>query len=211
MPVYNLLIADDHAHAREAIIEILLPYPHYRVVGEAANGLEAIELAEKLEPDVILMDIHMPECDGLEATRAIKSKLPQSKIIILTVSEDSTHLFEALKEGAQGYLLKNTRPTDWNSYIDAVLKDGTFSKDFILQTLKRLVNDEPALQEKPPLSTREIEVMRLAAAGLTNKEISAHLYITENTVKNHLKSVLKKLMLKNRVELTRLAYEKKWV
>ncbi|UOQ43806.1 response regulator transcription factor [Halobacillus salinarum] len=209
MTTYKVLIADDHEHAREAIRDILSASSSCEIIGEAVNGIEAVNLAEQLHPDLILMDIHMPECNGLQATRTIKQKLPESKIIILTVSEDSTHLFEALKEGAQGYLLKNTRPNEWDAYIEAVLDGRRISKAFIDDTLSKLMGSEP--KEKPPLSSREIEVMKLAASGATNKEISSQLHITENTVKNHLKSVLRKLNIKNRVELARVAYESKWL
>ncbi|GGF24527.1 DNA-binding response regulator [Halobacillus andaensis] len=208
MSSYKILIADDHADAREGIRTILSSSPQYEIVGEAVNGQQAIEQADRLHPDLILMDIHMPGMDGLEATKRIKQANPATKIIILTVSEESTHLFDALKEGAQGYLLKSVRPTEWGSYMEAVLKDGDLSRDLIEQTLTKLTN-KPS--EKPPLSEREFEVMSLAAMGATNKEISKQLFITENTVKNHLKSVLRKLNIKNRVELARLAYEKHWL
>ncbi|MFC7322878.1 response regulator [Halobacillus campisalis] len=208
MNPYKILVADDHEDAREAIRSLLSPFNHYEIVGEAANGQQAIDLTAQLHPDVILMDIHMPYINGFEATRHIKKHFPEVKIIILTVSEESTHLFTALKEGAQGYLLKSVRPSDWNSYIDAVIKDGEFSEELIEQTLSKLTQKETS---KPPLSTRESEVMKLAASGATNKEISEQLFITENTVKNHLKSVLRKLHIKNRVELARMAYEKHWL
>ncbi|MFD1020739.1 response regulator [Thalassobacillus hwangdonensis] len=209
--VYKVLIADDHADAREAIREILSTFDTYEIIGEALDGKEAIIMAESLEPDLILMDINMPRMDGLKSTREIKAAFPSIKIIILTVSDDSVHLFEALKEGAQGYLLKNVTPIDWKSYMDAVMEETkSFSKGLVDQTLSTLLGNT-AGATRPPLTSREEEVMKLAASGATNKQISTHLHISEYTVKNHLKNIHRKLHVKSRVELTRLAYENRWI
>ncbi|KGX90555.1 chemotaxis protein CheY [Pontibacillus halophilus JSM 076056 = DSM 19796] len=206
----RVLIADDHVHAREAIREILSAYGTYDIVSEASNGEEAVAATIALQPELVLMDINMPSVDGFEATRQIKRQSPETKIIMLTVSEDSTHLFQALKEGAQGYLLKNIGLTEWDRYIQAVLDDDTpFSKQLIQETLQSLVSSK---ETKPnPLSTREQQVLELVVAGASNRVISEQLYISEHTVKNHIKSLLRKLNVHNRVELVRVAYKNGWI
>ncbi|MFG6117073.1 response regulator [Halobacillus sp. MO56] len=209
--MYHVVIADDHEDAREGIREILSTLHNYQIAGEAVDGEEAVKMATELQPDLILMDIQMPKLDGLQATKAIKDQWPHIKIIILTVSDDSMHLFEALREGAQGYLLKNVKPTDWGSYINAVMNEtDSLSKTLVNETLQTLVENKQTTN-RPPLTDREIEIMTLAVAGAKNKEISRQLHISENTVKNHLKSMLRKLGIKNRVELTRMAYENGWI
>lgn len=210
---FRILIADDHAHAREGMREIVSGHADFEVVGEAKNGREAIELTAELMPDLILMDINMPELDGLEATRIIKNKYPYVKIVIVTVSDEVTDLFEALKRGAQGYLLKNLHPSTWYDYLRAFADDEVpMSKTLALKILQEFNTDQPAEDdEMHPLSAREQEVLQLVAKGFANKDISAALNISEYTVKNHLKNIMQKLHLGNRVQLTRYAYEKGWI
>lgn len=207
---FRILIADDHAHAREGIRAIVEDHGHFEVVGEAENGWDAVRMAEELEPDLILMDINMPELDGLEATRIIKSKFPAIKIIIITVSDEVTDLFEALKKGAQGYLLKNLHPSTWHEYLQAIVDDEVpLSKDLAMKILQEFNKDKThsPSHSSSPLSNREHEVLHWVAKGCLNKEIAQILNISENTVKNHLKSIMQKLHLQNRVQLTRYAYE----
>ncbi|WP_025028934.1 response regulator [Caldalkalibacillus mannanilyticus] len=206
----RILVADDHAHAREAVREILKPYPSLDIIAEAKNGLETLLLVEEHQPDLILMDINMPELDGLEATKRIKSRYPAIKIIIMTVSDEAINLFEALKNGAQGYLLKNLHPASWYEYIQAVARDeAPMSKEIAGQILRELSPKQKAAAptKETPLSFREQEILELVAKGQTNREISEQLHISENTVKNHLKNILQKLHLENRVQLARYAYE----
>ncbi|GAA0370055.1 response regulator [Caldalkalibacillus horti] len=210
---FRILIADDSLHAREGIREIIEEHHDFEIVGEAKNGLEAIQLTEQLMPDLILMDINMPKLDGFEATRVIKNKFPYVKVVIITVSDEVTDLFEALKRGAQGYLLKNLHPSTWYDYLYAFAQDEVpMSKDLALKILQEFnVVEKQAPKKQSPLSQREQEVLQLVAEGSTNKEISTKLSISENTVKNHLKNIMQKLHLENRVQLTRYAYEQGWM
>ncbi len=209
---FRILIVDDHEHAREAIREILSSYQNFLVVGEATNGKEAIKMTEQLMPDLILMDINMPVMDGLEATKMIKVNYPYVKVVIITVSDEVTNLFEALKKGAQGYLIKNIDPSTWYDYLQAVADDEVpMNEDIALKILQEFTNQKEKQSQHNPLSSREQEVLHLVARGNTNKQISATLCISEYTVKNHLKNILQKLHLENRVQLTRYAYEQGWI
>lgn len=211
MQPIRVLIADDHQHAREGIREILESDPFFEIVAEAWNGSEALEYTAKFMPDLILMDINMPDMSGLEATRRIKNDYPYVKIIMVTISDDITDLFEAIKKGAQGYLLKNLDPDAWLEYLRAVaLDEAPLSKELAVQLLREF---SPKLPEPAhsPLTAREQEILEQVAKGKTNREISEDLIISENTVKNHLKNIMQKLHLDNRVQLTRYAYDQGWV
>ncbi|MBS3681096.1 response regulator transcription factor [Ornithinibacillus massiliensis] len=209
MQPFRILIVDDHAHAREGIREILEEFDDFLIIGEAKNGKEAIQLTEELIPDIILMDIKMPMMNGLEATKIIKSKFPFVKIVMITVSDDITDLFDALKKGAQGYLLKNIQSDTWIEHLRAfALDEVPMSKEIALQILKEFPHKKAIEEENIPLSNRELEVLQLVAKGLSNKEISNTLFISEHTVKSHLKNILSKLHLDNRVQLTSYAFQK---
>lgn len=209
MQPFRILLVDDHAHAREAIREILEEYEDFIIVGEGKNGEEALKQTEELMPDIILMDIQMPVMDGLEATKRIKLKFPYVKIVMITVSDDITDLFDALKKGAQGYLVKNLQSDSWCESLRAFAIDEVpMSKEIAFQILKEFPQNKSRSKEKIPLSTREIEVLQLVAKGLSNREISEALFISEHTVKTHLKNILSKLHLDNRVQLTSYAFQK---
>jgi len=199
----RVLLADDHPLFRKGIASLLSAEPGFEVLGEAPNGRVALEKARELMPDVILMDISMPEMNGLEATRRIKEEIPYVRIVILTVSDEDQNVFEAIKSGAQGYLLKKIEPqTLFNTLRRAVEGEAPVSgimatkllAEFSRQT--RRASQPPA----PALSEREKEVLTHIAQGKTNKDIAASLSIAENTVKNHLKNILEKLHLENRVQ-----------
>ncbi|BFJ00816.1 MULTISPECIES: response regulator [Priestia] len=208
MQPFRILIVDDHAHAREGIRDILEEYEDFTIVGEGTNGQEAIELTEKLMPDIVLMDIGMPVMDGLEATKQIKLQFPYVKIVVITVSDDITDLFDALKKGAQGYLLKNLRSEVWYDYLRAfALDEVPMSKEIAFQILKEFPQETSITKPDIPLSARELEVLQLVAKGLSNRDISAQLFISEHTVKSHLKNILSKLHLENRVQLTSYAFQ----
>ncbi|WP_373229992.1 response regulator [Cohnella sp.] len=204
----RVLIVDDHHHAREGIRETLSVDPLFEIVGEGHNGLEAIQLTEQSMPDLILMDINMKKMDGLEATKEIKSRFPYVKIVMVTVSDDIAHLFEALKKGAQGYLLKNLNPEAWHEYLKAVAFDeAPLSREFAQRILQEFSQKEKPEAVSNPLTAREQEILSWVAKGASNREIASKLDISEHTVKNHLKNILQKLHLVNRVQLARYAYE----
>lgn len=159
-------------------------------------------------PDLILMDIQMQGMGGLEATRIIKLQYPYVKIVMITVSDDITHLFEALKQGTQGYLLKNLSPSTWLEYLHAIMRDDApLSRELAFQILKEFPISV-ASEDHIPLTIREREILNWVASGMTNKEIATQLGISDQTVKNHLKNILQKLHLENRVQLTRYALDK---
>ncbi|MEK4436262.1 response regulator transcription factor [Paenibacillus sp. FSL K6-2862] len=203
----RVLIVDDHEHAREAIDVILSMDECFEVIGVVTNGQEAVDFMEKWLPDLILMDIQMPVMDGLEATSRIKLMFPYVKIVMITVSDDMLHLLEALKRGAQGYLLKNLEPSTWLEYLHSIInEEAPLSRDVAYQILKE-VNVSERRQTEDRLTTRELDILYGVAAGWTNKEIASQYDISEYTVKNHMKNILQKLQLQNRVQLTRYALE----
>lgn len=205
----RVLLADDHALFRAGLTNLLNAWG-VQIIGQAANGNEAIARARELHPDLVLMDINMPGLNGLEATRAIKAEFPDIKVIILTVSDDQEDLFEAIKSGAEGYLLKNLREEEFADLVnriargEPVMSSGLAKK--LLQEFARLKQQEkPVVEAKAEieagLSVREQEVLELVARGDTNKEVAATLYISENTVNFHMKNILSKLHLKNRTQV----------
>lgn len=204
---FKILIVDDHLLSRKGISSILSANPMFEVIGEATNGTEALELAKQLMPDMILMDIRMPDCNGLEATRLIKAAIPHVKIIILSVSDDVQDFFEAIKLGAQGYLLKNMEPEYWLDYIVSVAEgEAPISRVLAGKILQEFSIQKPAAPDNK-LSEREKEVLQLISQGLGNKEIGEKLFISESTVKNHLRNILDKLHLQNRMQLIAFAYK----
>jgi DNA-binding NarL/FixJ family response regulator len=203
------MLVDDHKHAREGMRTILRMDPAFEIVAEATSGQEAIAFTDVCMPDMILMDIHMPTMDGLDATKAIKEKYPYIKIVMVTVSDDIAHLFEALKKGAQGYLLKNLHPEEWHHYLKAIaLDEAPLSRGLAMRILQEFSHKQQPISEPSPLTGREKEILRLVAQGLPNREIAQQLDISEHTVKNHLKNILHKLHLENRVQLARYAFER---
>lgn len=205
MDAMKVLLVDDHTLFRSGIASLLSQQDDFEVVGEAANGFEAVELSKQLMPDIILMDINMPECDGLEATRLIKQELPYAKIVILTVSEEDQTLFEAIKAGAQGYLLKKIEVEELLELLRGVSRgEAPISKATATKILGEFARDReqpaPIKNLGETLTPREKEVLEHLTRGLTNKELANALYISENTVKNHLRNILEKLHLSNRVQ-----------
>ncbi|SFB06838.1 DNA-binding response regulator, NarL/FixJ family, contains REC and HTH domains [Bacillus sp. cl95] len=207
MSPFRILIADDHPHAREAIMTMLEDDEDFTVVGQATNGEEAVRLCDSLLPDIVLIDIEMPVLNGLEATKLIKGKYPLIKVIILSVSDDVGDLFTAIQYGAQGYLLKNMDPDDWIQYLRSIV-DGsdTATRDMASKLLYQFrERDIQDVASTNLLTPRESEILLLVSDGLTNKQIAERLFIAENTVKNHIKNLLEKLNLENRVQLASYA------
>ncbi|MFC3771725.1 response regulator [Paenibacillus sp. GCM10012303] len=206
------MIIDDSEIAREGIRMILESDPAFEVVTEGSSGEEALALSEVWMPDMILMDIQMPGMGGLEATKRLKEKYPYVKVVMVTVSDDIAHLFDALKKGAQGYLLKNLKPDAWHEYLKAIaIDEAPMTRELAFRILKELSPMSANKAQASPLTNREREILGLVAKGLSNKDISSKLDISEHTVKNHLKNILHKLHMENRVQLARYAYEQGWM
>ncbi len=193
----RVLIADDHPVVRAGLVAILRADPNIKVVGEAKDGLEAISKSLELKPDVILMDIFMPGCTGLEVMAAIKDNLPGTKVLILTVSDQEDTVFQALRLGAQGYLLKSA---SINDVVDGVKRTAAGESMLSPGIVSRLLAEFRNNSNEPRLSAREIEVLKLLSEGLTNTEIGRRLFIGESTVRTYYRRLLDKLHLKNRVE-----------
>lgn len=206
MNAIRVLIADDHTLFRQGLSSLLQQQKGLQVVGEAVDGWEALAKARELQPHLVLLDVAMPRCNGLEATRLIKRELPDVNVIILTVSEKDEDLFAAVKAGAKGYLLKNAEFEELVRAIEAVAGGAAVVSPSMAV---KLLNEFAAVAAKDSLRTRaegtalterETEVLQLLAKGATNKEIANTLVIAENTVKTHLRNILDKLHLHNRIQ-----------
>lgn len=201
----RILLVDDHVLFRKGLVSLLTSHPDMKVVGEAGDGLEAVTRAQETEPEVILMDIHMPNCDGLEAVRLIKGLMPAVQIIMLTVSDDDEDLFAAIQNGAKGYLLKNLEPSQLFDMLRRVRAgEAPISGAMAAKILQEFQQSEQSSKPQPELTdtltAREIAVLEEIVKGATNKEIAETLHITENTVKIHLRNILEKLHVQNRVQ-----------
>lgn len=199
----KVLIADDHKLFRQGLIGLMRTREDLvDVLGEAATGIEAIELAEKLHPDVILMDIYMPEMDGLQAAKEIRARFPNIAIVMLTSSERDGHLYEAVQLGVSGYLLKSLDATELFDLLTGVVRGETAMTRALASKLLKAVANRLADDAKGEevLTERELFVLRLVASGATNLEIAEKLSISINTVKSHLKNILGKLQLENRTQ-----------
>ena len=212
----RILIADDHTLFRDGLRSLLQVEGH-EVVGEARNGREAIELTEKLKPDMVLMDVSMPELDGISATRHLTNDMPDVKVVILTASEDDAKLFDAIKAGAQGYLLKNLEADDFFAFLErAAMGEPALTPNLarkLLQEFAKPVEATTAAAEDPDaLTGREREVLELMVEGITsNRKLAKRLGVSENTVKFHVRNILDKLRLHNRAQVVGYALRKKIV
>lgn len=199
----RILIADDHAIVRRGLRTLISSEPGMEVVGEAADGLEAVQMALALKPDVILMDMVMPRQGGLEAILAIKQQDAGARILVLTSFAEDEQIFPAIKAGALGYLLKDASPDDLLQAIHNVHRGEPSLHPTIalklMQELKRPAGLPPA---QDPLTEREMEVLKLVARGMTNQEIAASMVVSERTVANHVANILSKLHLANRTQAT---------
>jgi DNA-binding NarL/FixJ family response regulator len=194
----RVLIVDDHAVVRAGLAEILGEKPDIVIIGEASDGLEAVDQANELKPDIVLLDIYMPRASGLEAMLAIKEKMPHIKVLILTISEREDDLFRAIRYGADGYLLKSATTTE---VVEAVRTTASGESMLSPKMAARLISEFREQSETEfKLSEREKEVLQLVGAGLTNPQIAERLFIGESTVRTHLQRLLEKLHLKNRTE-----------
>ncbi len=207
----KVLLVDDHALVRKSLANLMAEEEGFQVVGSAGNALEALDLAREAQPDIILMDVNMPGCDGLHATRLIKKAIPEINIIMLTVSDDDENLFDAIKAGARGYLLKNIEPDELFDYLRRAYRgEAVFSGRIASRILDEFAKRDNAIQESSSgqeLTPREKEVLSLVAKGYTNRDIADTLKISENTVKKHLSNIMEKLHLENRVQAAAYALQ----
>lgn len=211
----RVLLVDDQALFREGLSTLLSLHPDIDVVGEAANGLEALELTAELRPDVVLMDLRMPLLDGVTATRRLKERRDPARVIVLTTFDNDESVFDGLRAGAVGYLLKDVSSDKLLEAIRATARGESFLQPSIAaKVLAEFTRLEERVAPAPhpagltePLSERELEILRQVAAGDSNKEIAAQLFITEGTVKNHVTNILGKLGVRDRTQAALRARE----
>lgn len=210
----RVLVVDDHPVFQQGLISVLQRYPEFEVVGQAANGDEAVAKANQVKPDVVVMDICMPGSDGVAATTALQSTLPQAKVLIVTVSDKDEDLFAGIKAGARGYLLKSVSLQELIDSIKLVARGEAIVSPAMAARLLdefKQAGKEPLDRQFGELSLREREVLQLVAQGASNKEIGDRLFISETTVKAHLRTILEKLHARNRAEAVAVAVAKGWL
>jgi DNA-binding NarL/FixJ family response regulator len=207
----RILLADDHGIVREGLKTLIREQADMIVVGEAADGAGAINLAAELKPDVVVLDISMPEPGGAAATRKIKKANPRTKVITLTVHEDKSYLEQLLSAGASGYVLKRTAPGELINAIRAVMKGGTYLDPNVAGAVVENFVWKQRPQAAEGLTDRETSVSRLMAQGYTNKEIAAQLGISVKTVETHKARSMEKLGLRSRAELVRYGFDRGWL
>jgi len=210
----RVLLADDQALFREGLFTLLSVHKDIEVVGQASNGQEAVDMAVNLRPDVILMDMQMPILNGVGATRRLKKSLPECRVIVLTTFTDNEFIFDALRAGAVGYLLKDVDSGQLAESVratargESILDPSVAAK--VVQEFSRVSSMIPSTNAEAlpePLSEREVELLALIASGLSNKEIAEALFITEGTVKNHITHILGKLSVRDRTQAALKAKE----
>ena len=213
----RVMVVDDHALFRRGLEMVLSDEPDIEIVGEASDGQEAIDRAQEVMPDIVLMDVRMPKRSGIEATAQIKDLLPHVKILMLTISDEEADLYDAIKAGASGYLLKEIPIEEVADAIRSVwagqsrISPSMASKLLTEFAAISKASDEGPKVPTPRLTDREMEVLRLVAQGLNNRDIAKQLFISENTVKNHIRNILEKLHLHSRMEAVVYAVREKMI
>lgn len=206
----KVLLADDHTILREGLKELLSRDPEIEIVGEAANGQQAVKLTQELRPDLVVMDIAMPELSGIEATKKIRAQVPEVQVLILTQYDSEEYFFKVLQSGAAGYLLKETAGTELVFAIKTVARKLPYLAPAMTQILMRevLSGEEGKNKSSKVLSGREQEVLKLLAEGYSNQEIADKLFISVNTLQTHRSKIMHKLELNNKTELIKYAIRK---
>jgi DNA-binding NarL/FixJ family response regulator len=210
--VTRVLIADDDDLMRAGLVELLTADPTIEIVGQAANGRDAVERAGRLTPDVVLMDVRMPDLDGIAATRELARTAPEIRVLILTTFEQDDYIFGALRAGASGFLLKRARPEELIAAVHTVASgDSLLSPSVTRRVIDRLAQQpSPDLSNQTRIETltpREREILEYVARGLSNREIATALRVEESTVRTHVKRILMKLDLRDRIQAVIFAYE----
>ena len=208
----RVLIVDDDHLMRAGLAELLADEPDIDVIGQAATGREAVERSRRLDPDVVLMDVRMPDLDGIAATRELTRVAPRSKVLMLTTFEQDDYVFGALRAGASGFLLKRTRPEELIAAVHTVAAGDSLLSPSVTRRVIDRVAQQPAPEladhaKLEELTRREREVLELVARGLSNREIAAQLVVEESTIRSHIRRVLMKLDLRDRVQIVIFAYE----
>ncbi|WP_212723201.1 response regulator [Nocardioides jishulii] len=211
--VVRVVIADDQELFRRGLTMLLSQEPDIQVVGEAADGVAATDMAVALAPDVVLLDVRMPKRTGIEACRAIKEATPSAKVIMLTVSDEEVDLYEAVKGGAAGYMLKDSSIEEVAQGVRVVAEGQSLISPSmavkLIDEFKQMSRPDHQQGPRLRLTERELEVLRLVAKGMNNREIAKVLFISENTVKNHVRNMLEKLQLHSRMEAVMYAVKEK--
>lgn len=210
MVMIRILLVDDQYLIRQGLRSILESNEDIQVIGEAENGQQAIEQIAALQPDLVLMDIRMPVMDGVAATKAIAQQYPEIKVLILSTFDDDEYVFQAMRLGAKGYLLKDTEPDELMLAIRSIYKGQTLLGPGLFEKALMPVAAPTIFREPPPelaqLTPRELEVLRLIASGANNREIAQSLFLSENTVKNYVTNILSRLNLRDRTQAALLAH-----
>ena len=211
----RILLADDHDVVRSGLRALLQTSPNFAIVGEAVDGETAVRMAQETKPDVVIMDISMPNLDGIAATKAIKDKLPDVKVVILTVHEDEEYAYQVLRAGASGYVLKNAGKKDIFKAIESAVSGQRFFSpgisNIIVESFTKRANEQPRIDQQPastsdqPLTKREIEVLKYIALGHTNRQIADTLFLSFRTVNTHRANIMQKLNIHETAGLVRYA------
>ena len=202
----RVIIADDHTLFRKGLVSMFAERDDMQVIGDVENGQAAVEMARALSPDLVLMDVHMPGCDGITAVQVIKKEMPKIKVVMLSAFDDDDDLFAAIKNGANGYLLKNIPPSRFFKLLRGVVKGEAAISGVLADRILRIFRaseegTRPVDIVREPLTPREVDTLELLVQGKTNKEIAEALSVSENTVKRHLVDIMDKLHLENRIQL----------
>ena len=207
----RILVTDDHTLFRRGLVSLLNEVADFSVIGEATSGPQAVQMAQQTQPDILLMDVHMPGGDGVDAVKQMHELLPKVPVIMLTVSENDADLFGAIHAGAKGYLLKNAEAEELFSAIRKAVHGHAVLDATLTQRVFAKIEQIPSPNNYAPLSAREIEILQLIANGRTNREIAAQLVLSENTIKTHVARILEKLSITSRNEAVALARANGWV
>lgn len=196
----RLMVVDDHALFRRGLISLLDEMPEFDVVGEASDGQDALERIQKIQPDLVLLDINMPIMDGIQTLGNIRKLIPEQKIVMLTISQNDEDLIDAIVAGANGYLLKNTEPDALREIIQKVMAGNSVLSPEVTGKVLQAVRRSKTDRGRSLLSDREIDVLKCLARGQTTSQIASTLFISENTVKTHIRHILEKMEVNNRAE-----------